>query len=487
MAARGRFPCFRLASTLSLGCVLALLFPSDGLEADWAQFRGPNCSGVSNSNQPLPVEFSADNNVNWSIALGDGIACPIVSNGRVYTTSMVGEQKFGVFCFDVTTGEELWRNELATGPLPPITAPNSHAACTPASDGERVYVHFSTLGLLAFEKDGRLAWHRPLPLPHYLLDWGVANSPVIYKNKVIYCQDDDLAGFIVAVDKNTGEILWKTDRSEMLGGYAVPLICETKERSEIVVAGSGKLKAYDPDTGRELWTCNSLLRTIMTTPVYHDGVVYISVQSYGDPERILKYALLQWKDTNQDGKLTKAELPAAFGDKFDRGDKNSDGVLEGDEVDHAFQSPGNLVGGGTIIQAVRVGGSGDVTKTHMLWNLNNKAPSNIASPLLVDGRLFVVKKGGISSCFDAKDGKEIWYQKRIRNFGNYYASPIAGDGKIYVTGENGNIVVLESGPKLKVLAKNDMGDSLVATPAIDDGKIFIRTRQKLFCVANQAP
>ena len=122
----------------------------------------------------------------------------------------------------------------------------------------------------------------------------------------------------------------------------------------------------------------------------------------------------------------------------------------------------------------------------MLWNLNSRAPSNIASPLVVGGRLFLVKKGGISACFDAGSGKTIWPRKRIRNLGNYFASPIAGDGKIYVTGENGFIVVLKQASEQIILAKNGMGESCVATPAIADGRIYIRTLTKLYCISNEA-
>jgi len=294
-----------------------------------------------------------------------------------------------------------------------------------------------------------------------------------------------LAPFLIAFDKYTGEVIWKTERAEMLAGYAVPVICTANGQTDIVIAGTGKLKGYDPKTGRERWTCNSLLRTIMTTPAVADDLIYISVQSFGDTDRVLKYALLQWKDTNQDGKLGKDELDEAFWKKFYQGDRNGDGFLIEDEIDAAFQAPTNMVGGGNTIQAVRGGGSGDVTETHVVWNLDNKSPSNIASPLVANGRVFVVKKGGISASFDAQTGAEVYSRKRIRNFGNYYASPIGGDGKIYVQGENGFIVVLRQGPEVEVLARNDMGDSVVATPAIADGRIYVRTLTRLHCFSEE--
>jgi outer membrane protein assembly factor BamB len=230
----------------------------------------------------------------------------------------------------------------------------------------------------------------------------------------------------------------------------------------------------------------------------------------------------QWRaaaDPGGTGKITResikamrkdkgAGIPEAFWKKFERGDLNKDGVLEGEEIDRAFLDPSNKGGildsearrrGGNTadwqkwdaelqkeasIQAVRGGGKGDVTKTHVLWKRKNKAPDHLVSPLLVDGRLLLIKSGGLSSCFEAAKGKQLWLKERIGNPGDYLASPVAGDGKIYVTGENGVIVVLAVGPERKVLAKNDMGESCIATPAIADGLLFIRTRTTLFCIGS---
>jgi outer membrane protein assembly factor BamB len=482
---------WQLTARLCLAVLLmagVAFLPARLAAEDWLQFRGPNCSGVSPSNRPLPVKFSHKDKVLWSVPLADGIASPVVAGGRVFVTAMTGPQRFAVLGLDAASGKTLWKREVETGKLPRITPPNSHASSTPATDGQHVYVHFSTIGLLAFNAaDGKEVWRFPLPRPAYLMDWGAGMSPIVYKDLVIFAQDDDLDPFLIAVDKHTGKLRWRTPRPEMLAGYAVPVLCTAGGRTDVVVAGTGKLKGYDPSTGKELWTCNTLLRTIMTTPVVHDGVIYIAVQSYGDSGRTIRFALLEWLDTNQDGKLSRNELPREFWPRFDKADSKRKGYLEGEEIDNAFQAPTNRAGGGNIIQAIKGGGSGDVTKTHVLWNLKNRAPSNLASPIVVGKQLYVVKKGGLSSCFDTATGKTLWELKRIGNFGEYYASPVAAGGKIYVTGENGFVVVLAAGPKLKVLAKNDMGGTrCLATPAIADGRLFIRARDKLFCIGEQS-
>lgn len=465
------------------GALLALLLlTSAHLRAeDWPQFRGPNASGVSSS-PALPTEFSY-RTARWSADLGDGVSSPVVAAGRVFSTGMTGPRAFSVFAHDAATGRLLWRRDLDTGPLPRITPPNSHASSTPVADARRVCVAFSTLGLVAFDAaDGKELWRHPLPRPAYLMDWGAASSPTLWRDRVFFVQDDDLAPVLLAVDVTSGKRLWTTPRPEMLAGYAVPVLCEANGRTDLVVAGTGKLKGYDPDTGRERWTCNTLLRTMMTSPVVKDGVIYVAVQSYGDASRTLKFALLEWLDTNQDGTLQRAEVPKEFLEKFDASDRNKDGTLSGEEIDTGFQHPSNMVGGGTLIQAIRGGGQGDVTKTHVVWTLNNRSPSNLSSPLVYGSRLLVVKAGGLSSSFDAGTGKTLWQLERVRNFGDYFASPVAGAGKIYLAGRNGFVVVLADSAELKVLGKNDMGGEIIATPALADGRIYVRTREKLYCV-----
>ena len=245
----------------------------------------------------------------------------------------------------------------------------------------------------------------------------------------------------------------------------------------------------------------TLLRNIKTTPVSIDGVIYISLQSSGIANQWL--ATADRSDTgNKDGKLSKAEMQAFVGEEkipetffkktFDRGDLNKDGFLEGRELDLAFLNPDNFAGArfdvenpaDEFILAIRGGGRGDVSESHLLWKHNTKYTDHIVSPLVVDGRMLLIKGGGIGTRFETDKGESLWGPKRIQNAGEYFASPVYGDGKIYVAGENGNVVVLENGPDLKILAKNDLGESVLGTPAIADGRLFFRTRTSLICVAN---
>ncbi|MCA9117106.1 MAG: PQQ-binding-like beta-propeller repeat protein, partial [Planctomycetaceae bacterium] len=346
----------------------------------WAQFRGPNSSGVSTAEQSLPVEFSATENVHWKVDLGDGVGCPVVKNGRVYVSAMDGEQAVALLCFDVASGKQLWKRSFHLDELPNIHRVNSYASTTPAVDDERVYFYSATLGMMAFDaKTGADVWRTPLPKPFFVFVWGAAMSPVLHDGRLLFVQDDDLNPALYSFDTATGKILWKDDRSDMAVNYSHPVIVQTDRGDEIVVAGTGKLIGYDPETGKRLWYARVLLRNIKTTPSASGDRVYISLQSGGIANQWLATA-----DKNSDGKLTRDEIrastegnpvPESFFAKFDRGDVNKDGFLEGEELDKAFLHPDNFAGARydaddpaeSWVMAVRGGGSGDVTDTHVLW------------------------------------------------------------------------------------------------------------------------
>lgn len=487
-------------------CLAFLLAASSAAAEDWPQFRGPNCVGMSLSASSLPTKFSSTENVSWSAQVGDGIGSPVVAAGRVFVSAMTGRETVSLFAFDVATGKQLWRRDWLTGELAEIHKTNSHASTTPAADASRVYFYFSTLGLVTVDaKTGKDVWKQPLPTPFFVFKWGPGMSPVLYKDLVILCQDDDLFPAIYAFEKATGDVRWKDERLDMAVNYSHPVICTADGRDDLVVAGTGMLVGYDPETGRRRWHAKVLLRNIKTTPVAMDGVIYISVQSGGIANQWI-VSVDRATTGNNDNKLDKAEVQAFVGKQkvpeaffvrtFDRGDVNRDGVLEGRELDLAFLHPDNFAGvnhtvvgenaAEQAILAVRGGGTGDVSATHLLWKHKTKYTDHIVSPLVADGRMLLVKEGGITTVFNSQTGAALRSASRLSSGGNFFASPILGDGKIYLASENGTVTVLENSPKYPELAANDMGEAILATPAIADGRLFIRTRTKLYCVANVA-
>lgn len=487
-----------VTSLLTLQCSVATLQAED-----WPQFRGPNSTGLSTSTKPLPTKFSPKENVRWSTAIGDGVGSPAVANGKVFVSGMSSKETISLYAFDEVTGKRLWQRDWPVGDLSEIHETNSQASASPAADADRVYFYFSTLGLITVDATtGQDVWKYPLPTPFFVMKWGPGVSPVLHRDLVIFCQDDDLYPAIYAFDKTTGALRWKDERLDMAVNYSHPVICTTEGRDDIVVAGTGMLIGYDPQTGKRRWLAKTLLRNIKTTPVCLDGIIYVSLQSGGIANQWL-VSVDQIKTGNQDGKLDKAEIQAFVGKMpvpeaffkrtFDRGDINKDGFLEGPELDIAFLHPDNFAGAThaqlgekaaeQFIMAVRGGGEGDVTKTHVLWRHPTKYTDHVVSPFVSEGRMFLLKEGGISTVFETEKGEALRGAKRLGSNGSFFASPISGDGKIYLCGDNGKVTVLKNNAEYEELAINDMEESIVATPAIADGCLFIRTRTKVVCIA----
>jgi outer membrane protein assembly factor BamB len=494
---------YRAADLFRLMLIITIaMLVTDGFAADWPQFRGPNCSGISDVKATLPVRFSAKEGVAWSAKVGDGIGSPIVVDQRVFVSGMTGPETVSLFAFDATSGQELWRRDWETGPLPEIHASNSQASSTAAADDERVYFYFSSLGMLAVDAEtGEDVWHYKLPTPFFVFKWGPGMSPTLYKDLVIFCQDDDIYPSIVAIDRRSGKLRWQDNRLDMAVNYCHPVVCTHAKGDDLVVGGTGMLIGYDPSNGQRRWHAKVLLRNIKTTPVCHQGIIYISVQSAGIANQWL--ASVDRADTgNNDDRLDKAEIQAFVGDlkvpdvfyekTFDRGDLNKDGFLQGQELDVAFLHPDNFAGAdftqagedaaAQFIMAIRGGGEGDVTDSHILWKHKTKHTDHIVSPYVAHNRMLLVKEGGIRTIFDAKSGLPTSEPTRVGRGGSFFASPISGDSKIYLAGENGRIIVLRDDASFEELADNDMGESILATPAISEEGLFVRTRTQIFCL-----
>ncbi|MGV2338291.1 MAG UNVERIFIED_CONTAM: PQQ-like beta-propeller repeat protein [Planctomycetaceae bacterium] len=242
------------ASTVTLGLSLllaSLCTRSPGNADDWPQFRGPNCSGNSIGTAALPLKFSATENVRWTQPVGDGIGSAVAAAGRVFVSGMTAPRQVTLAAFDAVSGKPLWKRQWNTGALPEVHQTNSHASSTPAADEHRVHFYFSTLGLLTLDATtGADLWKQELPVPFFVFKWGAGMSPVLCEDLVLFCQDDDLNPALYAFDRVTGKLRWKDDRSDMAVNYSHPIVNVVDGRSEIVVAGTGLLIGYDPQTGQ---------------------------------------------------------------------------------------------------------------------------------------------------------------------------------------------------------------------------------------------
>ena len=416
--------------------VIAILaLASSASAADWPQFRGPSSSGIGDGKPP--VEFGPSQNVLWKTAVGSGLSSPIVAKGRIFLTDFDRATKqLATLCIDQRTGKILWRREVTPAELEKVHEIGSPAAPTPATDGERVYVYFGSYGLLSYDFDGKLMWERKLPLSQNI--YGAVASPIVVGDLLVLNHQGKEA-YLLAVNRRDGKTVWKTDRLKFQYGWSTPVFWRHDGIEEILVLGGDfgpnqRLMAYDPSDGSERWWVAGLPPCGKSTPVLGGGMVFFAA-----PDIIL-------------------EVEA-----------------EKRNPERAAQIYANNA---SRVVAVRPGGKSEVNQTHVAWTQTKGVPG-VPSPLYYNERLYTVQNGGIVFSRVAKTG-ELVYSGRTGAMGYYYSSPVAADNKIYVASEEGVVVVLDGGAELKVLAKNKLDGQILATPAIVDGKIYVRTENTLY-------
>jgi outer membrane protein assembly factor BamB len=403
--------------------------------AEWPQFRGPNSSGVGDGKPP--VEFGPSQNVLWKTAVGAGLSSPVVSKGRVFLTEFDRATKqLATLCLDQRTGKILWRRTVVPSEMEKVHEMSSPAAPTPASDGERVYVYFGSYGLVSYGFDGKLLWERRLPLSQNI--YGAVSSPIVAGDLLVLNHQGKDA-YLLAVNRRDGKTVWRTDRSRFQYGWSTPVYWRHDGSDEILVLGGDfgpnqRLMAYDLADGAERWWVAGLPPCGKSTPVIGLDMVFFAV-----PDIIL----------DVEAEKRNPERAAQF-----------------------------YATNGSRIMAVRPGGKGEVNQTHVAWTQTKGVPG-VPSPLYYNGRLYTIQNGGIVFSRSAKTG-ELVYSGRTGAMGYYYSSPVAADNKIYVASEEGVVVVLDGGAELKVLAKNKLDGQILATPAIADGKIYVRTADRLY-------
>ncbi len=406
--------------------LLGLTVPA--LADNWPTWRGPDGQGHS-AERNLPVKWSTTENVRWKVPLPDrGNSTPIVWGDRVFLTQAVEKEgRRLVMCFARADGKLLWQRETLYTEKEPTHETNPYCSASPVTDGERVVASHGSAGLFCYDYTGKELWRRDLGKFTHI--WGNASSPILYKDlAILWCGPGDRQ-FLVAVDKTSGKTVWehqepggKKDSSRpYVGSWSTPLIVTVGDHDELVLGVSEKLKAFDPKTGTELWSCAGLLTSnkdelVYTSAVYADGIV------------------------------------VAMG------------------------------GFGGAALAVRAGGRGDVTQTHRLW-YHPKNPQRIGSPVIVGDHVYLVNETGLAQCLELKTGQDLWKKERLTT--STWSSMVAADGKLYIPNRNGETLVLAASPRLEVLAKNALGAPVYASIAVADGDLFIRSYQHLWCIGEK--
>jgi outer membrane protein assembly factor BamB len=441
---------------------------------EWPQFRGPGGAGVADESN-LPERWSTTDNVAWSIDVpGRGWSSPIVWRDRVFVTTAVndgpfkapstgifgndyaaelakqglseaevvkrvvtrdieltgdtGEVSYRVYAIDAATGKIVWEREAHRGrPAGGRHRKNTYASETPVTDGERLYVSFGgNVGVFCYALDGTLLWKRTWPPQPIYLDFGTASSPVVHGGRVYQLHDNDGQSFLAALDARTGQEVWKAARTDaaspMRSGWATPFVWQHKGRTEIVTVGRGLVISYDPD-GRELWRLRGMTQAT-PSPVADGGMLYVGSGSQGDANRPLL--------------------------------------------------------------AVRAGASGDVSlgrdqtsNDFVVWH-QPRFSGYTPSPLVYRGRVYAVNDNGILQVADARTGVEVFKARMGGGGHTFSSSPLASQGRIYFTSEDGDTFVLRAGDQYEEIAKNSLGEMSLATPAVDADSLFVRTQTRLY-------
>jgi len=381
---------------------------------------------------------------------------------------------------EAASGKILWKADAPSERVEPTHRIASPASPTPATDGEFVYSYFGSFGLVAHDFSGREQWRLPLKSP--VVEFGTSASPVLADGRLYLACDSDEGSFLTALDPRTGRTLWRTERPEFRRSFATPVLWKHSSRTELIVPGSIWLKSYDPANGRELWTYSGTSRVACSSPAI-DGEMLLSASwnvGGDDDSRVSMEpfdTLLSTLQKPADTVLTKNDLPKGpVADRFSQMDLNKDGLITREEWEgmrSMFARAGNA------LLALRPGGSGDINTSHLAWKSTRSLPY-VASPLAMDGRVFTIKNGGLASCYRTTDGTPLFQDQRIDAPGDYYASLVGANGRVYITSQRGILHVLAASDQLQILNKIDLKEPVFATPALVGDVLFLRTEGHLY-------
>jgi len=433
----------------------ALLLAASAVWAgDWPQFRGPSASGIGDgSKPPLHWDAAKGTHIAWSTEIpGLADSSPIVWGDQVFVTTAISSDpkqtfrtglygdtdsvndstphQWKVLALDRKTGKILWEQTAHEGvPKTKRHPKSSQASPSPVTDGKVVVAYFGSEGLYAYATAGKPLWKKDLGVQNagWFFDpdseWGAGSSPVIYKNMVIVQCDRQQDSFIAAFDLKDGRELWRTARAE-IPTWGTPTIVPAKDHTEVATNGTKAIRGYDADTGKQLWTLGPNSEVTCTTPVSWQGLIFVTA---GYPPVQPIYAI----KIGSTGDLTLKD-----------GKESSDAIA---------------------------------------WS-KQRGGVYLPSPIVYADQLYTVSNNGIMNAYDPKTGNKV-FQQRIGEGGSFVASPIAGGGRLYVASEDGDVYVVKAGPQYELLAKNLIGEPILATPALAGDLLLVRGARHLFAIA----
>ncbi|MCH2182068.1 MAG: PQQ-binding-like beta-propeller repeat protein [Mariniblastus sp.] len=476
--------------------LLLLATAAADVEADWPQFRGPNAAGIGTGSPP--VEFGPGKNQIWRIPMDEGHSSPCIVGDSIYLTTVDRDgARLAVVCIDRASGATRWRSEFNPDQLEKGHPSFNPASSTVACDGQRLVAYFGSYGLVCLGLDGDLIWQNRMPLTKSFS--GNATSPVIVGDHVILYRGNYVDHFLLAVDKRTGVEAWKVAQDEEITGEmactAVPIVADGK----LIVHSARSIQAIDPVDGSQIWEMKAATTATSTPIVAGQEVVVAAWNKMGEPALRPEFPsfpeLLESHDGNDDQLIEKQELPRLWifhrpdgveaplngaTVRFERVDRNRDQRIDGREwADQiaaiekwraGYQTHGML--------AIPIGSQGTVDPASVR-QLEAQGIPEVPSPLFDGTYLYFVKNGGVLTCLDLRNGKRV-YRTRTGGKGTHYASPILADGKLFSIAGDGRISVLTAGPDPELLATNEMGEEVYATPAIVNGIVYVRTHSALF-------
>lgn len=436
--------------------LLVVLLGSIGLDAteQWPQFRGPHAGAIPDDPR-LPDTWSETDNIVWKTPIpGMGWSSPVVWDDHIFVTSAISEgrekdpvpglydehdhikaeanQRWMVYDIAFETGKVRWARELHKG-YPPLLRhiKNSYASETTVTDGERVYVYFGSIGLVAaLDMKGTVVWTKTVEAHNTSTELGPAASPLLYKDRLYILHDNTKQSFLMAFDARTGRELWRVNRSEGTMIWATPIVWENDRRTEIITLGSGatgRIRSYSLD-GAPLWEIQGMSNLTVPTPFVKNGLLYAS-SGYPGGELRPVYAI----------------RPGATGDVSLKPGQTSNDYI-------AWSQP-------------------------LLGTYNTSA-------LVYRDHYYTLLDRGFLLCHDARTGEQVYGRKRVSvESGGFTTSPWAYNGKIFALSEEGDTFVIQAGPEFKLLGKNSIGDMAMATPAALRGSLVLRTRSALYRIA----